>query len=210
MTSESSSGDRKPDEPQRADRLDAGQEGRTLPAKLPDQELESQEELEELVERIELMPPEQREQLIATFHSGPLPPPEQLEQYGRVVNGGAERIVQMVEREQAHRLEMQRMAQEHQLESATQLQAHRIQIERELVADRRHLDRSGQRNGSLITGLAVAGAIGLAAIGVSTGSITAILGLPLVSLLAIIVLGRTAKEPKEREERKEADDNGRG
>lgn len=36
-------------------------------------------------------------------HSGPLPPPEDFEHYNRVLPGGAERIMQLTEREQAHR-----------------------------------------------------------------------------------------------------------
>ena len=41
-------------------------------------------------------------------HSGPLPAPEDLEQYGRIVDRGAERIFDMTEREQAHRHLMER------------------------------------------------------------------------------------------------------
>jgi len=41
-------------------------------------------------------------------HSGPLPPPRQLAEYDKAVPGGAERIFQMAEREQAHRHEIQR------------------------------------------------------------------------------------------------------
>lgn len=44
------------------------------------------------------------------FHSGPLPAPEDLEQYGRIIDRGAERIFDMTEREQAHRHLMERHA----------------------------------------------------------------------------------------------------
>lgn len=50
-------------------------------------------------------------------HSGPLPPPRQLIEYDKAVPGGAERIFQMAEREQAHRHEIQRS--EAQLRQAT-------------------------------------------------------------------------------------------
>lgn len=40
-------------------------------------------------------------------HSGPLPPPRQLVEYDKALPGGAERIFQMAEREQAHRHQMQ-------------------------------------------------------------------------------------------------------
>lgn len=39
---------------------------------------------------------------VSAFH-GPLPPPETLEKYQRILPGSAERILQMAEREQAHR-----------------------------------------------------------------------------------------------------------
>jgi uncharacterized membrane protein len=36
--------------------------------------------------------------------TGPLPPPAALEQFERVIPGGAERILRMAEQEQAHRI----------------------------------------------------------------------------------------------------------
>lgn len=41
--------------------------------------------------------------MVQKYHSGPLPPPEDLAEYERTLPGGAERIFQMTEREQAHR-----------------------------------------------------------------------------------------------------------
>src|SRR4051812_26805834 len=38
-----------------------------------------------------------------SIHSGPLPRPADLEAYGRVIPNGAERLMSLVEREQAHR-----------------------------------------------------------------------------------------------------------
>lgn len=42
--------------------------------------------------------------------SGPLPPPAALDQFNQIVPGGAERIFLLVEREQAHRLDMDSIA----------------------------------------------------------------------------------------------------
>lgn len=43
------------------------------------------------------------------LHAGPLPAPEDLEHYGRVIDGGPERIVAMAEEEQRHRHRMERL-----------------------------------------------------------------------------------------------------
>jgi len=43
------------------------------------------------------------------FHSGPLPPPKVLEEYGKVVNGGAERIVRVFEKQVQHRINQEKL-----------------------------------------------------------------------------------------------------
>lgn len=60
---------------------------------------------EEVAKLVELLPPEQRVQLIQTIeqHQGWLPPPRMLAEYDEILPGLAERIVAMPEREQAHR-----------------------------------------------------------------------------------------------------------
>jgi len=45
-----------------------------------------------------------QQQVTISGFSGPIPPPEILEQYNRVVPNGAERIFAMAERQQEHRL----------------------------------------------------------------------------------------------------------
>jgi uncharacterized membrane protein len=42
--------------------------------------------------------------------SGPLPPPEILKQYSEIVPNGGERIVAMAEKQQAHRIQIERKA----------------------------------------------------------------------------------------------------
>ena len=42
--------------------------------------------------------------------SGPLPPPQALEHFNSIIPQGAERIIGMVEREQAHRLQLESAA----------------------------------------------------------------------------------------------------
>lgn len=56
-----------------------------------------------------LLPEESIEAVISRViehHSGPLPPPETLRQYDEIVPDGAERIMVMAEKEQAHRHHM--------------------------------------------------------------------------------------------------------
>lgn len=44
-------------------------------------------------------------QIISQQWSGPLPPPAALEHFNEIIPNGAERIMAMIEREQAHRIE---------------------------------------------------------------------------------------------------------
>ena len=64
------------------------------PAKYSDVELDKKEE-QILIQKSEM-------------HSGPLPHPELLSKYNEVVSGAAERIFNMAENEQRHRLQMDR------------------------------------------------------------------------------------------------------
>jgi len=64
----------------------------------------------EVAQLIETLPVEKRAAVakvfvrqISKYHSGPLPDPETLEGYSRLIEGGAERMMRMVEQEQSHR-----------------------------------------------------------------------------------------------------------
>ena len=48
--------------------------------------------------------PSSNEQLVVTQWKAPLPPPELLAQYNQCIPGGAERVLKMIEDEQAHRI----------------------------------------------------------------------------------------------------------
>ena len=52
---------------------------------------------------------------IQKTHSGPLPPPEQLEKYSEIIPNGADRIMAMAEKQQAHRIELEKIAVNQQL-----------------------------------------------------------------------------------------------
>lgn len=52
------------------------------------------------------------------FHSGPLPPPEQLAAYERLLPGAVERIMQMAERQAAHRMSLEQKAVSTQLKES--------------------------------------------------------------------------------------------
>lgn len=51
-----------------------------------------------------------RQQIIASFSSGPLPPPDVLAAYNNALPNGAERIVAMAERQQQHRMGLENRA----------------------------------------------------------------------------------------------------
>ena len=77
-------------------------------AATPGADAERATEIDAIEPIIERLPSEQREAIIEVVerqlsHSGPLPPPAQLRDYESVLPGLAERIVQLSEREQAHR-----------------------------------------------------------------------------------------------------------
>jgi uncharacterized membrane protein len=46
----------------------------------------------------------------STQWSGPLPPPEALQKFEQIITGSADRILQMAELEQKHRIERERVA----------------------------------------------------------------------------------------------------
>jgi uncharacterized membrane protein len=62
------------------------------------------------VSHINIIHEERKQGVQHISFSGPLPPPEALSQYESISNGLAERIVQMAEREQAHRHEQEKQA----------------------------------------------------------------------------------------------------
>ncbi len=53
-----------------------------------------------------------------TYHEGPLPPPSSLAEYEAVIEGGAERILAMAERNQTHRQGLDRAAVAHEIRIA--------------------------------------------------------------------------------------------
>lgn len=62
---------------------------------------------------LDRIPEEHREEVLELIsyqrtHIGPLPPPEILEQYNNVVPDGAERIIRMAEKQQNHRMELEK------------------------------------------------------------------------------------------------------
>lgn len=75
--------------------------------------------------------------------SGPLPPPEALERFNAIIPNGADRIVSMAEREQAHRIDLEGSGQKATIAEA----------------------RRGQYLGAIISAIALGGAVYTAHIG---------------------------------------------
>lgn len=69
----------------------------------PDKDSE-QSDTNQVIQRIENLPPEKKEAVLtAITFSGPLPPAGQLQAYEQVVKGSADRIIKMAEEEAIHR-----------------------------------------------------------------------------------------------------------
>ena len=111
--------------------------------------------------------------------SGPIPPPSLFRQYDQIVPGAAERLLQMAEKQSAHRIE----------------------LEHSVVASDIRKSERGQRFGFCIAlfGLVCAFILGLVGRELVAGVIG---GGTLVSLASVFVYGRRQKE-KEREKMRE-------
>lgn len=74
------------------------------------------DELERLVELVPKEKKEKANQIISVVKesmiafSGPIPPPEQFEQYERILPGSADRILKMAEKQQDHRMTIEKEA----------------------------------------------------------------------------------------------------
>ena len=105
-----------------------------------------------------------------TAWSGPLPPPEALQQFDRVIPGGAARILQMAESEQTHRISFEQTA----LNAA--------------IADKKR----GQYFGGSIGVLAIAGAVVTANYGAPWQVPVALVGVPVLGIVQALI-GRSGK-----------------
>ena len=61
------------------------------------------QELEPLQEALEKLPQEKQQIILQRFYSGPIMPPAMLVEIEGIIPGGANRVLQITEKEQAHR-----------------------------------------------------------------------------------------------------------
>lgn len=106
----------------------------------------------------------------AQWH-GPLPPPASLRAFDEIIEGGAERILQMAEKEQAHR----------------------IHAEQQVVTGEIRANRRGQILGATIAALAVVGAVLTAWMGAPWPVPVALVSVPVLGIVHTIVNGRRAE-----------------
>lgn len=131
------------------------------------------------------IPPPQRREIIQTLvsikhHSGPLPDAETLTQYDSVIPNGADRIMTMAEKQQDHRIDLEKLAVSSQLSQS----------------------RTGQIFGFIISLVIIACGTYLAMNGhEKTGMV--LIGTTLVALAGIFVLGKFTKSKSTKSE----DDN---
>lgn len=109
--------------------------------------------------------------ILASAHqwSGPLPPPAALEHFNQIIPNGAERIMTMVEQEQAHRIKYE----------SSGLEA--------TIAD----TRRGHWLGSIISLAAVAGSIFTAYIGAPAAVSVALVSVPIFSIVNAILKNKS-------------------
>ena len=88
--------------------------------------------------------PTQGQTQISTAWQGPLPPPEAVQKFDTIVEGGAERIFRMAEKEQQHRIESETAA---------------LQVNVEATRAEIQATQRGSWMGFLVSVLAIGGAI---------------------------------------------------
>lgn len=111
-------------------------------------------------------------EIISQQWSGPLPPPAALDQFNHIIPGGAERILAMVEQEQAHRISHNSQALTAQIDDT----------------------KRGQVLGSLISLSAVGGCIFSVYIGAHAVVSIALVSVPVVAMVQAVVKGRNPKK----------------
>ena len=128
-----------------------------------------------------------RSLIVAETHNGPLPPARTLAGYEKVLPGAAERVMQMAEREQAHRHQMQ----------VTQ-QKFEADLQTKAITEQLEINKTGQRYGFIISLVVLALAGVMAFTGHEVLALT-LAGIDLVGLAAVFVVGRLApgKQPAE-------------
>lgn len=107
-------------------------------------------------------------EIISQQWSGPLPPPGALAQFNDIIPNGAERIMQMVEREQAHRLQHENAG----------LQAH--------IKD----TRRGHWMGAVIGVGCVAGSVFTAYIDAHPAVSVALVSVPVLGIIRAFIVGK--------------------
>ena len=100
--------------------------------------------------------------------SGPLPPPAALEKFNQIIPGGAERILAMAEKEQAHRIEYEKIG----------------------LPETVNESKRGQYLGAVISVAAVLGAVFTAYIGSHWVVSVCLVGVPVLGLVRAIVRPR--------------------
>lgn len=101
--------------------------------------------------------------------AGPLPPPAALAHFNEIIDNGAERIMKMVEQEQAHRIDHEKTV---------------------LIATINDTKR-GHWIGGVICVLSIAGAVFTAYIGVHPAVSIALVGLPLATIIQSIIRSKS-------------------
>ena len=112
---------------------------------------------------------------VSVAWTSPIPPPSELANYNNVIPNGAERIIALVENEQAHR----------------------IAYEKSGLSATINESKRGQYLGAIISVAAVAGAIYTSVIGVYWAVPVALVSVPVASMVHAMTKNRGTKIPKQ-------------
>jgi len=139
--------------------------------------IQIQQEFEEINPTVfKGIPVDQKKEILKTVisfkhHSGPLPDPETLNQYNEIISDGANRIMIMAEKQQNHRIELEKKAVSSQLSQAKKGQIFGFVITLLIVGCGTHLALNGHEKTGIV-----------------------LIGTTLVALAGIFVLGKFRKE----------------
>ena len=177
------------DQPQPNQELSVSADSLPTQNETPETTLEQSEVTPELAQVLETLNPEQRASVTRVVKAaikkesfrGPIPHPEILQRYEAILPGSAERILQMAEKEQAHRFEL----------DDGQLECSKIVINNTAADSKR-----GQWFALIISVLFLAGSVFLAYYGHET--IAGILGGgTLLGIVTAFIAGKKNKNDKE-------------
>jgi uncharacterized membrane protein len=131
---------------------------------------------------------------VSVMRSGPLPPPSELQEFEKISPGAAARIIEMAEREQAHRHRMEELSTQADIEHRDELARNQLATAKGVLSS----DRLGQILGFVIATFATAGCIFTAYIQANATVSIALVSMPIIGIIKAVRASRDSKESAKR------------